>query len=326
MLAELEGSVRQIADGVAADWAIYVKYLGSGDELVVGAVDRPMDTMSVIKVPLLVTLMRMADAGRIDLGQRVVLVDEQRRWGTGVLKYLDSGLSLTLRDAAALMIGLSDNVATDICFDAVGGPRRVTEEMRSIGLSAIEASGTALDWNRALASSFDPSLKSASAVELFRVGHPAAPPVGSSWLYPDEADAVRERFHFGAARPFGLASARQLGRLLEMIWRGECATPTSCKTIIDMLRAQHYASRIPKYLTGALVAHKTGDFGPFIANDVAIIEGERYGAVVACFFATNHRGAYPYLEEAIARMAEKVWDYARWTQAGVRPNLIAERV
>jgi beta-lactamase class A len=313
-MRDLEASVRTIADNVAADWAIYIKLVGTGEELAINA-DTSMDTMSVIKVPLLVTLMRRADAGEVDLTRRVVLDDERRRWGTGVLKYLDNGLSVTLRDAAALMIGLSDNVATDLCFEAVGGPRSVTQEMAALGLPSIQATGTALDWNRAVAASVDGSLIDVTAAELFRVGHPAPPPIGSSWLSPVEASAVRERFHFGGGRPFGLASARELARLMEMIWNGDCASKSSCHLMIDLLRAQHYGARVPKYLQGAIVAHKTGDFGPFIANDVAVIEGEDTAPVVACFFSTHHRGEYASLEDAIARMSEKVWDYARWSTA-----------
>jgi beta-lactamase class A len=253
-MRDLEASIRTIADNVAADWAIYIKLVGTGEELAINA-DTSMDTMSVIKVPLLVTLMRRADAGEVDLTRRVVLDDERRRWGTGVLKYLDNGLRITLRDAAALMIGLSDNVATDLCFEAVGGPRSVTQEMVALGLSSIQATGTALDWNRAVAASVDGSLIDVTAAELFRVGHPAPPPIGSSWLSPVEASAVRERFHFGGGRPFGLASARELARLMEMIWNGDCASTSSCQIMIDLLRAQHYGARVPKYLQRAVVAH-----------------------------------------------------------------------
>ena len=102
---------------------------------------------------------------------------------------------------------------------------------------------------------------------------------------------------------------------MEMIWNGDCASKSSCHLMIDLLRAQHYGARVPKYLQGAIVAHKTGDFGPFIANDVAVIEGEDTAPVVACFFSTHHRGEYASLEDAIARMSEKVWDYARWSTA-----------
>src|SRR5438046_10293777 len=101
-----------------------------------------MDTMSVIKIPVLVELFRQVDAGHLNLDKRIVLQTEHKRFGTGVLSTLDDGSSLTLRDAAMLMIIQSDNSATDLCFDAVGGPEVVNACMRSLGLTQIQATCT----------------------------------------------------------------------------------------------------------------------------------------------------------------------------------------
>jgi beta-lactamase class A len=308
MLAGLERRILQIANGVAADWAIYVKFLGSGDEIAVNA-DTAMNTMSVMKVPLIVTLWREAERGRVDLDRRVTIDGSRRRWGTGVLSALDDGVSVTVRDAARLMIDLSDNAATDICFEAVGGPGRVTEHMRKLGLTSIEATGTALDWLRAVVVAADPSAAALDADALYRHGYPARPPIGSNWL-AERMSEVRTRFHFEGGRPFGLSTARDMGRLLEMIYSATCADRSSCNAILEILRAQHFDSGMPKYLWGATTAHKTGSFGPFIANDVGIIEGAGRPPVIACFFTTNYRGVYAHLEDSIARMSDKVWDHA----------------
>ena len=66
MRGELIRALDRLMDGIRADWALYVKYTGSGQEICVNA-DRLMDTMSTIKIPVLVTLYRMADAGELDL-------------------------------------------------------------------------------------------------------------------------------------------------------------------------------------------------------------------------------------------------------------------
>jgi beta-lactamase class A len=312
MLAELERSITLAAESVKADWGIYVKFLGSGEEIAVNA-DEPMDTMSVIKVPLLVTLMREAAAGRVDLSRRITLETRHRRWGTSVLRFLDDGLSLSLRDAALLMIALSDNTATDICYEAVGGPARVTAQMRELGLMNIEACGTAYDWLRALTLAAHPEVEALGPEELYRFGYPAPPPIGTASLPPMEAAAVRLAFHFRGEQPFGLASARDMGTLLEMIQTAQCASRESCDAMISMLRAQQFTSRIPKYLEGALIAHKTGDFGPFIANDVGIIQPYGRPPFIACFMTAKFRGNWPIVEDTIARMSEMVWEYGRWS-------------
>lgn len=296
----LQHNLERIARGVRADWGIYVKFLASGEEIAINA-DQPMDTMSVIKIPLLVTLFRELDAERVALAQRLTLETAHKRFGTGVLKMLDEGLSLTVRDAATLMITLSDNSATDLCFEAVGGPAGVNQTMEALGLDAIQVIGTTLEWFRALATALDPSLASLPPDELFQRGYPSLP--------PRQLAAAREAFHFDGRHPFSLSTARAMGRLLEMIWKDECASAASCAAMREMLRLQQYRSRIPRYLFGATVAHKTGDFEPFIANDVGVIEPDQGEPIIVCFFCAGHRGIWENLEEAIARMSEKVWEY-----------------
>lgn len=300
MMANLKRNLERLMNGVNAEWAIYVKFTGSQEEIAVNA-DAPVDTMSVIKIPLLVTLYREQEAGRLKLDQRITLHTRHKRFGTGVLQTLEDGLKLTLRDAAMLMIILSDNTATDLCFEAVGGPGRVNEVMQDLGLTSIQAVGTAFDWFLALSSTMDGSIGQLTPEALFRAGYPP--------LSPDETAAARERFHFEGKTPFGLASAREIGRLLELIWNGECAQSSSCQQVQRTLRLQQFRTRIPKYITGAAVAHKTGDFDPFIANDVGVIEPQEAPPIIVCFFAARHRGIWANLEDVIARMSEKIWEY-----------------
>jgi beta-lactamase class A len=300
-IADLKYSIERIAKGVNADWGIYAKFVESGEEIAINA-DLRMDTMSVIKIPLLLTLFLEQESGHVDFDERLTLLTEHKRFGTGVLKVLDNGLQLSLRDAAVLMIIQSDNTGTDIIFDAVGGPGNVTRAMQELGLNSIEASGWAFDWFRALSMTMDPSYADLSPEDLFEKGYPS--------LTPQEIYAARESFHFEGNHPFGLSSARDMGRLLEMIWYSKCASHESCNGIQRILRLQQFRTRIPKYLFAASVAHKTGDFEPFIANDVGVIEPFGRSPVIVCFFSAHHRGIWANLEDAIARMSEKVWEYS----------------
>jgi len=201
-----------------------------------------------------------------------------------------------------LMIILSDNTATDLCFDAVGGPGAVNECMRTLGLPEIYAGGTCFDWFRALATAMDAAFASLSPGELFQRGYPE--------LTPLESASRREKFHLDGKHPFGLSSARAMGRLLEMIVQAACASAPSCGEMLRILRLQQFGTRIPKYLFAATAPHKTGDFGPFIANDVGLIEPYQHSRVIVCFFNRHHLGIWANLEDAVARMSEKVWEYA----------------
>jgi beta-lactamase class A len=75
-------------------------------------------TASLIKVAVLYELYRQAEEGRIDLAE-VTQPRVPRVRGGGVLQDLGDRVSLTLRDLAVLMIGWSDNEATNLLIGRV---------------------------------------------------------------------------------------------------------------------------------------------------------------------------------------------------------------
>ncbi len=73
---------------------------------------------STIKVPILVTVLRLVEQGRLDLGDHVAIATfEDRVGGCGPLSLLPSVRSLPLVEALRLMIALSDNDATNAVLD-----------------------------------------------------------------------------------------------------------------------------------------------------------------------------------------------------------------
>lgn len=97
-----------------------------------------LPTASTIKVPILVELLRQAQAGKVDLEQLVEVRADQQLGGSGILKAFSPGAQISLRDAATLMIVLSDNTATNMCIDAlVGGVEAVNAAMDELALDQI---------------------------------------------------------------------------------------------------------------------------------------------------------------------------------------------
>jgi beta-lactamase class A len=82
--------------------------------------DREMPGASLIKVPILVALYQAAHDGKLQLDDRLTFREEHRTLGSGVLQRLSTGVELSVRDAATLMIIISDNAATNMCVDLVG--------------------------------------------------------------------------------------------------------------------------------------------------------------------------------------------------------------
>jgi beta-lactamase class A len=271
-LARLNGDIQRITRSVNATWGIYIKCLETGEEIAIDA-DRQMDTMSVIKIPLMAEAFREIGEGKFSLADRVTLTDAAKRPGTGTIRSLDAGVQLTVKDLLTMMIIVSDNTATDLIYDKVGGPDAVNRLMDEWGLKSIRATGTADQWFKALRAA------------------------GSS-----------EAFHREAKHPFGLSSPRDMGRLLERIENGEAVSKDASAQMLQIMRGQVYSSRLPRYVTGYRIPHKTGDFLPFIGNDVGILEGGSRRVVMSVFTA-NHFGAGVMLEDAIGRIAELAGNY-----------------
>jgi beta-lactamase class A len=99
---------------------VSVKDLTTGDEHHIRGDERFLAASS-IKIPILIELFRKARTGAIDLNERIVVLDDVKVGGTGVLKEFGDGTSrLAIGDLASLMITVSDNTATNILIDIVG--------------------------------------------------------------------------------------------------------------------------------------------------------------------------------------------------------------
>jgi beta-lactamase class A len=298
----LRRNIERIARGVNADWGIYIRSLDTGERVAIHA-DRPMETMSDIKLAILVTAFRQIDAGKLRLDQPVTLRAGDKRWGTGVLRTLHDGLNLTLRDVLTLMVIQSDNTATDMVYHLVGGPSVVTRTMRSMGFRHITTDRTAFEWFRALAAAGDPAYATLSPAAMFARG------------FPHITTAELDRFDAGDKTPFGLASPRDIGRLLAEIAKGKAASSTSCREMVHILRMQQMNTRIPKYIRGAAIGHKTGDFPPYIANDAAIVQSPETNFVIVVF-DDHYHGVYAHLEDTVARIAQQAWLYFSFRETG----------
>ena len=89
-LERLEANILRITRSVNATWGIYLKCLETGEEIALNA-DQQMDTMSVIKIPLMVEAFRQIEEGKFGLTDRITLTDAMKRPGTGIIRSLDSG-------------------------------------------------------------------------------------------------------------------------------------------------------------------------------------------------------------------------------------------
>ena len=271
-LQRLQTSVERTTKSVNATWGIYVKSLESGEEITVDA-DRQMETMSTIKIPLMIEALEQVKAGKFKLTDTYTFVQADSQPGTGTIQRLDPGAVMTVKDLITMMIIVSDNTATEVLYRMVGGPDAVNARMQKLGLEKTRAMNVPSKWF--------PLLRSAPTTEQF---------------YRD------------GKYPFGLSTPREMGRLLEMMERGTLVDKESSELMLRIMRGQLYRTRIPRYVTGYTIPHKTGDFLPYVGDDVGMLESPGR-TIVMSIFTGNHFGSGEMLENAIGLVARDVAEY-----------------
>ncbi len=117
--AQLQKDLEALAAKHEGKVALFAKNLATGETVAIDA-DRPVQTASVIKLPLLLEAYTQVKEGKLKLDDPVPLTKENQVQGSGVLGFLHPGLNLTLHDALVLMVVLSDNTATNLVIDKVG--------------------------------------------------------------------------------------------------------------------------------------------------------------------------------------------------------------
>jgi len=276
-LQRLHSSIERTTKSVNATWGVFVKSLETNEEVAIGA-DQQMETMSTIKIPLMVEVLQQVNAGRFKLSDKYTFAQADSQPGTGTIQRLDPGAVMTVKDLVTMMIIVSDNTATEVLYRMVGGPDVVNKRMDALGL-----------------------------------GRTRAMSVPAAWFAALRAAPSSEQFYREGKHPFGMTTPREMGRLLEMMERGALVDKPSSDLMLQIMRAQLYRTRIPRYVNGYRIPHKTGDFLPFVGDDVGVLEGDGHTIVIS-IFTGNHFGSGEALENAIGLVARDVADYFAYRQ------------
>jgi len=99
--------------------------------------DLELPLASVVKIPIVVALARLAERGVIDPSAQMQLVPDRRSVGTTGISAMADPVTLSVRDAAYLALTISDNAAADAICDAIGGPAVVSAEMAALDVPIV---------------------------------------------------------------------------------------------------------------------------------------------------------------------------------------------
>lgn len=139
----LQEQVQAVVADAPGTFGVYARNLGTNEIVDVHA-GRVMNAESAAKVFILLYYRQLVTAGTCDPHLRVELTEDDRYWGTGVLRYLSAGIQPTLDDLAWLMIIVSDNVATAMLMQSLlthgadGDRGALNVAMRELGLESAQ--------------------------------------------------------------------------------------------------------------------------------------------------------------------------------------------
>jgi beta-lactamase class A len=96
---------------------------------------------SVIKLHLLIAALQRVQNGELELQTRIALPETEIVFGSGLLQKLEIGALLTLKDYLTLMIIVSDNTATNMVIDFLGGIDSINAQLETWDLGSTRIVG-----------------------------------------------------------------------------------------------------------------------------------------------------------------------------------------
>lgn len=132
-MRELTSRIEAISRQPRFKTGVYVVEPATGRFVNLGGKDS-FPAASMIKIPVLVALLSEVDEGAVDLKKELILKEELIAGGSGFLQWREAGSRISVADAAELMIKISDNTATNLLIDLLGGIDAVNAKLKSWGL------------------------------------------------------------------------------------------------------------------------------------------------------------------------------------------------
>jgi beta-lactamase class A len=227
----IDQRVHAAIQGFPGAVSLYAKNLDTGTSFELRA-DAPVPTASTIKLPIMVELFAEAEERKLDWNQKLQLTDYDKVSGTGVLTELSGGDLLPIRDLMHLMIVVSDNTATNLILDRIGG-NAVNQRMAQLGLKQTAVMRKILQTK----------------------------PEG----FTDEGRKPgNDRWGLGKSCP------RDMVVLLEKLYRGQLVSKPASEEMITVLKRQRDLQGVGRDLRDTVIASKSGALD-HLRSEVALV-------------------------------------------------------
>jgi beta-lactamase class A len=238
--SELDQQIRAKINGFPGKVTLYAKNLETGATYNLNG-EEPVRTASTIKLPIMIEVFEEVAAGKVKWTDPMTDSVEEKVSGSGIMQDLTDGDVLPLHDTVMLMITLSDNTATNLIINKIGG-NAVNARMESLGLKQTRLMRKILgDGNK---------LKPTPS----GITDEGAKPENKKW-------------------GIGRSSPQEMVVLLEKLYRGELVSKQASADMIEILKKQRDHGGIARDIKDAVVANKSGALDA-LRSDVGIVYTE----------------------------------------------------
>ncbi|MGW0086587.1 serine hydrolase [Streptomyces sp. NPDC003393] len=254
----------------------------------------PVVTASVFKVPVALELARQAAVGDLDLAERVVVAPGDPSAGSYGLATFRQEVTISWHDLAVLMIGVSDNIATDLILGRVG-KAAVAESLQRLNLPHTAVPHDCAELLRTIGEDLGIDYQDDERI--------------LATLPADRFAKLRALIPEETCR----STAEESTRLLGLIWRDEAAPAVACADVRRWMELQVWPHRLRSgFGDEAKVSGKTGTL-PSVRNEIGVVEhpdGGRY-AVAVFTKAVDTRSRVPERDAFIGFAAAQAVDWLR---------------
>ena len=297
----LQQAIKRLAEGSGGTVGVAAIHIETGRRVALNGEARfPM--ASTYKLLIALQLLHRVDRGEVRLSDQLTLSEHDFRPGHSPIADFANHqpVTLTVERLLELMLGESDNSASDALLRLAGGPAAVTARMRALNISGIDISRSegqiALDFRGVR----EPPPEQEWTLALFnRMSERAT---------PAENEEAAARY---LNDPRDTSTPDAMAELLVRVHRREVLEPASMDRLLQITTETPTGPARLKGLlpTGTVVAHKTGTMAG-TTNDVGIITlPDGAGHLAIAVFVKGSTKDVPERERAIAEIARTVYDY-----------------
>lgn len=300
---EVEQIVKRLADtsgGIVGVTAIHVE---SGRRFAFNGGQR-FPLASSYKFIIGLQLLNRVDRGEVRLSDMVTLTPRDFRLSYSPLATFanKTPISLTTGRLFEMMVGDSDNTASDAILKLAGGPKAVTARVRELGFKEIDVSRSEAELGAVLNGVYELPPESEWSPEMFERLFAQAE--------GNDPKVIKEKF---LADERDTATPDALAELLVAVLRGKTLSASGTERLLKIMEATTTGPNRLKGLlpAGTVVAHKTGTWGSVgTTNDVGIItlpDGAGHVAIAVLVKASTKN--VPERERAIAEITRTLYDF-----------------